>query len=101
MRKPGVLPQVSWNLLPNYPECLRTNVDKMKKVQGAKFTDLENQMEQAEFAAGHLIDVKIAIDSLLLKRKQQDEGVKNVNEIKCTECIIALSCRHQFFDQSP
>ena len=67
MRKPGILPQVSWNLLPTCPQCLRTNVNKMRKVQEAKLTDLENQMEQAEFAAGHLIDVKIAIDSLLLK----------------------------------
>ena len=67
MRKPGILPQVSWNLLPTCPECLRTNVNKMRKVQEAKLTDLENQMEQAKFAAGHLIDVKIAIDSLLLK----------------------------------
>ena len=67
MRKPGILPQVSWNLLPTCPECLRTNVNKMRKVQEAKLTELENQMEQAEFAAGHLIDVKIAIDSLLLK----------------------------------
>ena len=67
MRKPGILPQVSWNLLPTCPECLRTNVNKMRKVQKAKLTDLVNQMEQAEFAAGYLIDVKIAIDSLLLK----------------------------------
>ena len=41
----------------------------MRKVQQAGLTDLENQMEQAEFAAGHLIDVEIAIDSLLLKKK--------------------------------
>ena len=38
-------------------------------------------MEQAEFASGHLIDVETAIDSLLLK-KQQDEGVKIANELK-------------------
>ena len=76
MRKPGILPQVSWNLLPICPECLRTNDNKMKKVQEAKLTDLENQMEQAEFAAGHLIDVKITMDFLLLKRKEQNEGVK-------------------------
>ena len=38
-------------------------------------------MEQAEFAAGHLIDIEIAIDSLLLKGKQQDEGVEIANEI--------------------
>ena len=43
-------------------------------------TDLENQMEQAEFAAGHLLDVKIAIDSRLLKRKQQHEEVEIANE---------------------
>ena len=33
-------------------------------------------MEQAKFAAGRLMDVEIAIDSLLLKRKRQDEGVE-------------------------
>ena len=73
----------------------------MRKGQEAGLTDLENQMERTEFAAGHLIDVKIAIDSLLLKRKQQDEGVEIANEIKRAECIIPLSCSCQFFDQSP
>ena len=72
----------------------------MRKVQEAGLTDLENQVEQADFATGHLIDVEIAIDSLLLKRKQQDEGVEIANEIKRAECIIPLSCRRQFFDQS-
>ena len=57
----------------------------MKKVQEAGLTDLENQMEQAEFAAGHLMDVEIAIDSLLLKSKKQDEGVETSNEIKRAE----------------
>ena len=41
----------------------------MRKVQEAGLTDLEYQMEPAEFAAGHLIDLKIAIDSFLLKQK--------------------------------
>ena len=72
----------------------------MRKVQEAGHTDLENQMEQTEFAAGHLIDVKIAIYSVLLKRKQQDEGAEIANEIKRAECNIPLSCRRQFFDQS-
>ena len=62
-------------------------------------TDLENHMEQAEFAAGHLIDVKLAIDSLLLKRKQQHEEVEIANE-KSAECIIPLSCRRQSSYQS-
>ena len=73
----------------------------MKKVQEAGLTDLENEIEQAKFAAGHLTDVEIAIDSLLLKRKQQDEGVEIANETKRAEFIIPLSCRRQFFDQSP
>ena len=47
-----------------------------EEVQEAGLTDLENQMEKAEFAAGYLIDVEIAIDSILLKRKRQDEGVE-------------------------
>ena len=38
-------------------------------------------MEQAEFAVGHLIDVEIAIESLLLKRKEQHEGAEMANEI--------------------
>ena len=63
-------------------------------------TDLENQMEPAEFAAGHLIGVKIAIDSLLLKRKQQHEEAEIANEMKSADCIIALSCRRQSFYQS-
>ena len=57
----------------------------MRKVQETGLTDLENQMKQAEFAAGHLIDVEIAVDSLLLKRKQQDVGVGIANEIKRAE----------------
>ena len=64
----------------------------MRKVQEAGITDLKYQMEQAELASGHLIDVKIAIDSLPLKR-QQDEGVKYTNELKSADCIIPLSCR--------
>ena len=73
----------------------------MRKVQEAGLTDLEYQMEQAEFAAGHLIAVEIAIDSLLLKRNQRDEGMEIANEIKRAECIIPLSCRRQSSDQSP
>ena len=72
----------------------------MRKVQEAGLTDLEYQMEHAEFASGHLIGVKIAIDSPLLKQKQQDEGVKIANELKRAECFMPLSCRRQFFDQS-
>ena len=73
----------------------------MRKGQEAGLTDLEYQMEKAEFAAGRLIDVEIAIDSFLLKRKQRDEGVRIANKIKRSECIIPLSYRRQFFDQSP
>ena len=101
MRKPGILPQVSWNLLPTLPEFVRTNVIQMRKVQEAGLTDLENQMEQTKFAAGYLIDVELAIDSLLLNRKQQDGGVKVANVIKHAECIIPLSCRRHSFAQSP
>ena len=41
----------------------------MSKESG--LTDLENQMEQTEFAAGHLINIKIAIDSLLLNENSK------------------------------
>ena len=69
-------------------------------MQEAGPTDLKYQMEQAELVSGHLIDVFMAIDSLLLKEEQQDEGVKITNELKSAECIIPLSCRRQFCDQS-
>ena len=73
----------------------------MRKVQEAGLANLENQMEQAKLAVGHLIDVEVAIDSLLLKRKQPDEGIKLANAIKCAGCNIPLSCCRQSFDQSP
>ena len=52
------------------------------KVCKTGLTGLKNQMEQAEFAASHLINIKIAIDSLLLKKKKPHEEVKIANEIK-------------------
>ena len=54
----------------------------MSRVQEAGLTILENQMEQAEFASCHLINIEIAINFLLLNRKQQGEGVKIANELK-------------------
>ena len=51
----------------------------MRRVQKAGLTDLAKQMEQAEFASCHLINIEIAINSLLLKGKQQDEGVEIAN----------------------
>ena len=44
-------------------------------------------MEQAEFASCHLINREIAINSLLLKRKQQDEGVEIANELKVQKVL--------------
>ena len=44
-------------------------------------------MEQAEFASCHLINIEIAINSLLLKGKQQVEGVKIANELKVQKVI--------------
>ena len=50
-----------------FPECICTSLNKMRNVQDAGLTDLEKQMKQAEFASCHLVDIKVAIDSLLLK----------------------------------
>ena len=52
-----------------FPECICTNVNQMTSLQKAVLTDLENQMEQAEFVSCHLINIEIAVDSLLLKIK--------------------------------
>ena len=65
-----------------------------------RLTDLENQMEQTEFAARHLINIKIAIDSLLLKTRSKNEEVEIAKE-QSAECIIPLCCRRQSFFQSP
>ena len=54
----------------------------MRRLQEAGLTDVENQIEQAEFASCHLIKIEIAINSLLLKRKQQDEGVEIANGLR-------------------
>ena len=59
VKSPGILPKFSGM----YTYQRELNEKEWK----AGLTDLENQMEQAEFAAGHLINIKIAIDSLLLK----------------------------------
>ena len=50
-----------------FSECKRTNVNQIRNEQEAAVTDLENQMKQAEFAFCHLVNIKVAIDSLLLK----------------------------------
>ena len=84
-----------------FPEGIRTNVNQMRKVQEVGLTDLEYQMEKVEFASGRLIDVKIAIDFLLLKENSKDEGLKIEKELKSAQCIIPLSCRRQSFYQSP
>ena len=73
----------------------------MRSAQVAGLTDLKNQMKQGEFASCLLINIEIAINSLLLKRKQQDEGVKIANELKYAECIIPINCRRQSLYQSP
>ena len=41
-----------------FPECLNANVNQMRNVQEAGFTDLENQKKQAEFASCHLANIK-------------------------------------------
>ena len=73
----------------------------MRNAQEAVLTDFENQMEQAKSASCHLIDIEIAIDSFLVKRKERDEGMKIATELKSAECNIPLSCRRQSFYQSP
>ena len=40
-------------------------MNQMRDVQEAGLTDIENQIEHAKFASCHLVDIKVAIDSLL------------------------------------
>ena len=42
-------------------------MNQMRNVQEAGLTDLENQMKKAEISSGHLINIEVAIDSLLVK----------------------------------
>ena len=51
----------------------------MRRVQEARLSDLMDQMEQAELASCHPINIEIALNSLLLG-KQQDKGVEIANE---------------------
>ena len=66
-----MIPQVSWKFLPIFPERIRTNANQMRNVQEAGVTDLENQIEQAGFPSCHLINIKVAIDSLLLNENSK------------------------------
>ena len=84
-----------------FPECTGTNVNQMRNVQEAGLTDLENQTEQAEFASRHLVDMKVAIDSLLLKKTARRRRERICNRIKSGDCIIPVSCCRQSFYQSP
>ena len=60
----------------------------MKIVQEAGLTDLENQMEQAEFASCHLRPHKSSHRFPSSKRKQQDEGVKEIaTELKVEKVV--------------
>ena len=97
--KPGGLPRVSWNPRPISGKYTQQRELDDQSVQ-AGLTDLQNQMEQTEFAAGHLINIKIAIDSLLLKEKAQMKDWK-LEMKQSAECIIPLCCRRQSFYQSP
>ena len=51
----------------DFPESILTNMNKMRNVQEAGFKDFKNQMKQAEVASCHLVNIKVAIESLLLK----------------------------------
>ena len=70
----------------DFLECIRTNVNQMRKVQEAGLTDLESQMEQAEFDSCHLVDTKIAIDSLLLKENKKARW-------RCKKLQLNYKCR--------
>ena len=74
----------------DFAECIRTNMNQMTNVQEAGHTDLENQMEQAEFASCHLIDIKICHRFPSSKRKQQDECVKENATASKVENLIYL-----------
>ena len=65
-----------------FPECKRTNVNQMRNLQKTGLKDLENQMEQAEFASCHLIKIETAIDSLFLKENDNMKVWKIATELK-------------------
>ena len=50
----------------------------MRNVQEAVLTNLEEQMKQAEVSPCHLVNIKVAIDSLLLKKNSRMIMGKNL-----------------------
>ena len=42
----------------------------MRNVQGTELTDFEDHVEKAKFGPRHLVNVKVAIDSLLLNQNK-------------------------------
>ena len=73
--------------LTDFPECMRTKVNQMSNVQEAGLTDLENQMKQADFASCPLINMKVVIDSLLLKKKKLKMWKEIKTEIKVEKVL--------------
>ena len=59
-------------------------------------------MEQTEFAAGHLINIQVAIDSLLLKENSTNEGVEIENKTKVQKVLyhyaVAVSLSTSLFE---
>ena len=52
----------------DYPKGKRTNVTQMRNVQEAGPTEFDDHVKQSKFVPRHLVDIKVDIDSLLLKQ---------------------------------
>ena len=63
-------------------------MNQIKIVQEAGLTDLENQMKQAEFASCYLGRYKSNHRLPSSKRKQQDEGVKELATLLKVEIAL-------------
>ena len=87
MRKIGIIPQVSWKPLLIFSGRYTYPREPDEKSQAAGLTDLKNKMEQAEFASRHLINEKMAIDSLLLKENNRMKVREIPNESKVQNVI--------------
>ena len=101
MRKLGIIPQVSWKLLPKF-----SGISTYKREPDEESARSRTYRSRESDGTGGICVLpsdryKNSHRFPSSKRRQQDEGVKIANEVKSAECSIPLSCRRQSSYQSP
>ena len=79
----------------DYPGCLRTNLTQLRNVQEDGLTDFEDHVKQTKIGPRHLVDVKLAINSLHLEQNKTMKvitiGIKLENLLNHSAVAVSFS----------